>query len=97
MDDIKAPIIGGIRYAAVYVVGTMIAFVLSTTGVDLSQFGETLEHAFTFVFGVAYYLAVRIGSKWIPALEWLLIVPKAPVYVPPSQLAVAKRNTKNLK
>lgn len=97
MDQFKTAIIGAIRFSAVFVAGHIIALVLQLTGVDLTQWGAELERLIELLIGLAYYVAIRSLSSRVPWLEILLVIPKAPVYVPPSQLAVAKRNTKNLK
>lgn len=90
-------ITGAIRFAAVYVVGWLVGMVLTWTGVDLTQWGTELERLIELAIGLVYYVLIRSLSSRLPWLEFLLVIPKAPVYVPPSQLAVAKRNTKNLK
>lgn len=90
-------IYGSIRIAAVYVVGWIIGLVLAKTGIDLNQYGPDMEHAMEFLFGLIYYVIVRLASikwKW---MEWGLIIPRSPIYVPPEHEALAKRNTKNLK
>lgn len=96
MDQFKTAIIGAIRFSAVFVAGHIIALVLQLTGVDLTQWGDQIEDAFTLFFMLVYYVAIRVGSKWQPMLELFLIAPKGVVYVNPVNLPLAKRNTKNL-
>lgn len=73
-------IIGLIRTMVPSFVGALVS-ILAGWGIPLDDAVVNGFQAFVFalVSGL-YYLAVRQAAKKYPKLEWLLGVPKAPVY-----------------
>lgn len=83
-----------IRLAAAYVVGVLLTWVAETLGVGIDEETSTaMRDAVTMLLSVGYYLVIRILATRLPWIEWLLVVPKSPVYVAPDKLEVAKRTT----
>jgi len=88
---------GAIRMGAAVVAGTFLSWVATWTGVFLDGESETaFVQAISIIFSVVYYLTVRALASKFPALEWLLVIPRSPVYVEPRNRIAAAQRVKNM-
>lgn len=72
---------GFIRTAVPYAVGSALAFILASTGADLSGEFEVALVAFGIVVAQnVYYLAVRLLERVLPGVGVLLGIPRTPDY-----------------
>lgn len=98
-------IIGAIRVTMAALIGKLLTWLFGIAELDPagrdSELFELLSSLWvdgsTLVLtGVAYFL-IRLISAKFPALEWLLLIPKAPVYVAPEDREFVTRSVENYK
>ena len=83
---------GVFRVAAAYVVGTILTWLAESAGILIDEETSTaLVQGMTLFFSTGYYVLVRLLANWWPGFEWLLGVPRTPVYVRPGNARRARK------
>lgn len=68
------------RTAAPYLLALLISW-LNPLGIEITgDQRATLEQALVILMGIGIYSIVTVFSRWVPWLEFLLIIPKKPSY-----------------
>lgn len=93
-------IISAIRTAVPAAVGWLATWLATNFNIILSEDSTvSLVSASVALLTVAYYVLVRLLTRWFPSLEWLLGYPSHPVQVSANRrtIALAERNVKGIR